>query len=161
MAPFHLVRTCPAPPGTVWDVLTDFASYGAWIPFTTMRVDPGEPRVGWGFAGLSGLGPLRFSDSMVLTRWEPPGSGEPAGRFAVLKTGRVLDGWAEVEVGPAGGGSSVTWTEEIALRPAALGRLVRAATDRVSRPMFGKALDGMLDEAVARAVGDDARQEPS
>ena len=68
----HLPRT---PPTSVWEVLTDFAAYGAWIPLTTMRVDPGEPRVGWGFAGLSGLGPLRFSDSMVLTRWEPPTAG--------------------------------------------------------------------------------------
>lgn len=161
MAAFDLVRTCPAPPATVWEVLTDFAAYGAWIPLTTMRVDPGEPRVGWGFAGLSGLGPLRFSDSMVLTRWEPPTAEEAAGHFAVLKTGRVLDGWAEVEVGPAPGGSAVTWTEEITLRPAALGRLARSAADRVSRSMFAKALDGMLGEAVTRAAAADARREPS
>jgi hypothetical protein len=98
---------------------------------------------------------------MVLTRWEPPSAEEAAGRFAVLKTGRVLDGWAEVEVGPAPGGSAVTWTEEITLRPAALGRLARSAADRVSRPMFAKALDGMLGEAVARAAATDARREPS
>jgi uncharacterized protein YndB with AHSA1/START domain len=151
MAPFTLIRTCPAHPTTVWGVLTDFAAYESWIPLTTMRVDDGPPRVGWGFAGLSGIGPLRFSDSMVLTRWEPPtGDDEGGGGFAVLKTGRVLSGWADVRVTAAPVGSTVTWAEEITLRPRLLGRLARAATDRVSGPMFARALDAMLDEAVAR-----------
>jgi hypothetical protein len=151
MAPFTLLRTCPARPTTVWGVLTDFAAYGSWIPLTTMRVDDGEPRVGWGFAGLSGLGPLRLSDSMVLTRWEPPTvDGDQQGSFAVLKTGRVLGGWADVRVTAAAVGSTVTWTEDITLRPRPLGRLARAATDRVSGPMFARALDAMLAEAVAR-----------
>ena len=55
----------------------------------------------------------------------------------------------------------MTWTEEITLRPAALGRLARSAADRVSRSMFAKALDGMLGEAVVRAAAADARREPS
>lgn len=154
MAPFTLVRTSPARPTTVWGVLTDFAAYGSWIPLTTMRVDDGAPRVGWGFAGLSGVGPLRLSDSMVITRWEPP-AGDRADQavFSVLKTGRVLSGWAEVRVTGAQVGSTVTWTEDLTLRPRPLGRLTRAATDRVSGPMFARALDAMLDEAVAREGG--------
>ena len=39
MTAFQLVRTCPAGPTTVWDVLTDFAGHERWIPLTTMRVD--------------------------------------------------------------------------------------------------------------------------
>ncbi|HEY7718319.1 MAG TPA: SRPBCC family protein [Pedococcus sp.] len=161
MAPFTHVRTCPAHPTTVWDVLTDFAAYGSWIPLTTMRVDDGAPRVGWGFAGLSGVGPLRFADTMLLTRWEPPGAagsddGDAAGRdgthgrFAVIKTGRLLGGWADVTVEPAPEGSAVRWTEELTLRPAPVGRLARPVTDRVGAPMFARALDAMLAEAVAR-----------
>jgi hypothetical protein len=150
MTAFHLDRTSPASAATVWEVLTDFAGYGAWIPFTTMRVDPGPPRVAWGFAGLSGLGPARFSDSMILTRWEPPEQGR--GRFSLVKTGRVLDGWADVRVEPARGGSVVTWSEEIALRPRPLRGLAQPLVDRASGPMFARALDAMLDEAVRRST---------
>jgi hypothetical protein len=150
MAAFQLVRPCAAPPSTVWSVLTDFGAYGAWIPLTTMRVDAGEPRVGWGWAGLSGLGPMRFSDSMILTRWQPPASQE-GGRFSMVKTGRVLAGWADVRVAPAPGGSTVTWAEEIALRPRPLRAVARPVVERVSTAMFARALDAMLGEAVRRS----------
>jgi hypothetical protein len=117
-----------------------------------MRVDGGTPRVGWGFAGLSGIGPLHFSDSMILTRWDPPADERGAGRFSVVKTGRVLDGWADVRVDPAPAGTAVRWVEEITARPAVLGRLARPVTDRVSGLMFARALDGMLGEAGRRSA---------
>ena len=75
MPTVHLVRHTPAPPSAVWAVLTDFGAHGRWMPLTTMRLDPGSPRLGWSFAGLTGVGPLRFSDPMVVTGWSPP-SGE-------------------------------------------------------------------------------------
>jgi uncharacterized protein YndB with AHSA1/START domain len=162
MTAFSLHRTSPARPSQVWDVLTDFAGHEQWIPLTTMRVDPGEPRVGWGWAGVSGLGPLGFADAMVLTRWEPPAEtgdepGEPGdepgrGRFSMLKVGRVLDGWADVHLEPAaGGGTAVTWSEDISLRPRALRRLTQPLVDRAARAMFASALDAMLGEAARRA----------
>lgn len=168
MTVFSLHRTSPASPAQVWDVLTDFVGHERWIPMTTMRVDPGEPRVGWGWAGVSGIGPLGFADAMVLTRWEPPSeaveaAGEDApeaageeqgrGRFSMLKVGRVLDGWADVRVEPApGGGASVTWTEDISLRPRPVRRLSQRLVDRAARAMFASALDAMLDEAARRAA---------
>ena len=156
MTAFSLHRTSPASPSQVWDVLTDFAGHEKWIPMTTMRVDPGEPRVGWGWAGVSGLGPLGFADAMVLTRWEPPaGDGEQqgSGRFSMVKVGRVLDGWADVRVEPApGGGTAVTWAEDISLRPRPVRRLSQPLVDRAARAMFGSALDAMLREAARRAA---------
>ena len=164
MTVFSLHRTSPASPAQVWDVLTDFVGHERWIPMTTMRVDPGEPRVGWGWAGVSGIGPLGFADAMVLTRWEPPseavaGAGahaageHGAGRFSMLKVGRVLDGWADVRVEPApGGGASVTWTEDISLRPRPVRRLSQPLVARAARAMFASALDAMLDEAARRAA---------
>ena len=152
MTAFTLHRTCPAGPVEVWDVLTDFAGHQRWIPMTTMRVDPGEPRVGWGWAGISGIGPLGFADVMVLTRWEPPAE-QGRGRFSMLKVGRVLDGWADVRVEPApGGGATVTWAEDISLRPRPVRRLSQPLVDRAARAMFGSALDAMLREAARRAA---------
>lgn len=149
MPALHLVRETTAPPSVVWGVLTDFTAYGRWMPLTRMRVDAGEPRVGWGFAGVSGLGPVSFSDSMVLTRWDPPGQGTPA-TFRVVKTGRLLGGWVDVTVTPTSAGSRVDWREEFSVRPIALldgTRPVRA----VGRALYARALDAMLAHAEAIA----------
>ena len=51
MADFHLTRLSAAPPATVWDVVTDFAAYGDWMPATRMRVDAGGSPAGLGFRG--------------------------------------------------------------------------------------------------------------
>ena len=109
MGLLHLTRETAAEPAAVWAVLTDFAGYGRWMPLTRMRVDAGPPRLGWGFAGVSGWGPLAFSDSMLVSAWEPPIEGIP-GRFRVVKTGRLLGGWAEVSLPPtADGCPRVDW----------------------------------------------------
>ena len=127
MADFHLTRHCAAPPAAVWDVVTDFAAYGDWMPLTRMRVDAGGPRPGWGFAGVSGLGPFGFSDSMLVTAWEPP-DAEGAGRFRIVKTGRLLGGWAEISVEPDGRRARV-WT---GMRTSSCGRCRSSASSRRS-----------------------------
>src|SRR5207342_1683409 len=97
MPALHLVRETTAPPTVVWSVLADFAAYGSWMPLTRMRLDEGDPHPGWGFAGVSGVGPLSIKDSMLVTEWAPPEHGQAA-RFRVLKTGRLLGGWAQAQV---------------------------------------------------------------
>lgn len=150
MGAFTIERVSSASPEAVWRVVTDWAGYAEWMPLTRMRVDPGPTRVGLGFAGLSGLGPLRFADSMIVTDWSPPGA-TGVGRFRVRKTGRLLDGWADVRVQPgaAGAGSLLVWTEEISLRPALLGRALAGLADRVNDVMFGRAVDAMVARAEA------------
>jgi uncharacterized protein YndB with AHSA1/START domain len=159
MTVLHLTRHTSANPAAVWDVVADFAGYGDWMPLTRMRTDDGPPRVGWGFAGLSGPGPLAFSDSMLVTRWDPPtpdGPGAPA-VFRIVKTGRLLGGWAEVTITPeprggtaaAGVGSRLDWVEDVVVRPLPFKRLFAPLLDRVSAWLYGRAVDAML----ARAAG--------
>ena len=161
MAALHLVRETTASPRAVWGVLTDFTGYGRWMPLTRMRVDPGEARVGWGFAGVSGIGPLGFSDSMVVTRWEPPTEsgdsrpdaevdGNPAASFRVVKTGRLLGGWADVSLTATASGTRVDWREEFSVRPISFlddTAPVRAA----GRALYARALDAMIAAAEADA----------
>jgi carbon monoxide dehydrogenase subunit G len=147
MATINLTRTSPAATTAVWAVLTDFAAYGRWMPATTMRLDPGSPRPGWGFAGLSGVGPLRLADSMIVTRWEPPVHDGDDARFSVRKTGWVLAGWADVRLSAVDGGTEVRWDEDLELRPAPVGMLARPVVRRLSARMFAGALDSMLEEA--------------
>ncbi|HEU4997430.1 MAG TPA: SRPBCC family protein [Lapillicoccus sp.] len=151
MAPVDVRRTVPTPLGAVWDTLTDFGAYGDWIPLTSMRTDPPPVRLGWGFGGFTGFGPVGFLDSMLVVKWEPPADG--AARFAVRKTGRVLAGWADVRLTATdAGGTEVLWREEIVPRPEPLGRLAAPATDRVTTRLFAAALDRMLEAAATRTT---------
>lgn len=152
MAHFHLTRLCAAPPATVWDVVTDFAAYGDWMPLTRMRVDAGEPRLGWAFAGVSGLGRVGFSDSMLVSAWTPPGA-DGRGSFRVVKTGRLLGGWAEVRVEPEGAGTRLDWYEDVVVRPLPFKRLFAPLLSRASDWLYGRAVDAMLARAVQRAQG--------
>ena len=166
MATLHLTRETSATPAQVWDVVAAFDGYGAWMPMTRMVTDDGPPRVGWGFSGIKGLGRLAFSDSMLVTLWDPPArSGadpaapapagdEPAtaaaGVFRVVKTGRLLGGWAEVTVSPqADGGSRLDWVEDVVVRPLPFKRLFEPLLDRASAWLYGRAVDAMLARAVS------------
>ena len=160
MPAIEVRRTVATPLAAVWETLTDYGSYGRWIPLTRMRVDTGPVRLGWGFGGFTGLGPVGFLDSMLVVRWEPPSDG--GARFAVRKTGRVLAGWADVRLARTGGpsgtdgtdgpsGTDVVWREEIVPRPEPLGRLLAPVTDGLTARLFARTLDAMLDAAAVRA----------
>lgn len=150
MPAIEVRRTVATPLPAVWATLTDYGAYGRWIPLTRMRVDPGPVRLGWGFGGFTGLGPVGFLDSMLVVRWEPP--SDDGARFAVRKTGRVLAGWADVRLaGTGAGGTDVVWREEIVPRPEPLGRLLAPVTDGLTARLFARTLDAMLDAAAERA----------
>lgn len=155
MGTFTIERTVAAPPSRVWEVVTDWAGYPRWIPLTTMRLDPGPTRVGWSFAGLTGIGRLRFSDAMRITGWAPP-DATGSGTFRLIKVGRLLAGWAEVRVQPLAGGeqTALLWRENIVVRPLVLGRLLAPLADRFNRLLFARVVDAMAAEAV-RASGRD------
>ncbi|MFC3588153.1 hypothetical protein ACFOSC_30610 [Streptantibioticus rubrisoli] len=60
------------------------------------------------------------------------------------KQGPLITGWAEIEVSPCRGGSSILWREEIELRrvPRWFAPLSRA----VGRLVFGRVVTGLLAE---------------
>lgn len=155
MGTFAIERIVEARPQQVWEIVTDWAGYARWMPLTRMRLDPGATHVGWCFAGITGVGPLRFSDVMRITQWDPPaepGRGGLPGRavFRLVKVGRLLAGWAEVSVLPIAGGEQthLRWRESIVVRPIFVGRLLTPLTDRVNEALFTKVVDQMAAEAV-------------
>ncbi|MEO8518779.1 MAG: SRPBCC family protein [Dermatophilaceae bacterium] len=149
MGTFRVERSAAVPPQRVWEVITDWESHARWIPLTTMRLDPGPPRVGWSFAGLTGVGRLRFADVMRITEWSPPAGAGP-GKFRLVKVGHLLAGWAEVSVLPLEGGrhTRLLWRENIVIRPVAVGRLLGPLTDRLNKALFSRVVDAMVAEAV-------------
>jgi len=155
MGTIALERIVAVPPRQVWDVITDWAGYARWMPLTTMRLDHGPTHIGWSFAGLTGVGRMRFSDVMRVTDWAPP-SEAGSGAFRLVKIGHLLAGWAEVSVLPVAGGEQthLFWRENIVIRPILLGRLLAPLTDRFNKALFARVIDEMVAEAV-RGPGND------
>ena len=107
--------TVAAEPAATWRAATDWPRQHEWIWAT--RVSGGHG-TGAEVTGRTGIGPIGFTDRMVITEWDPP-------RRCVLKhTGRVVRGMGIFEVVPRGPGSQFRWTEDLQLPvPSAVGRL--------------------------------------
>ncbi|GGQ71898.1 MULTISPECIES: SRPBCC family protein [Streptomyces] len=143
MALFQLERTVQLSPDDAWRRLTDWPAHGDVVPLTRVTVLTRPPtREGTVFVARTGLGPLGFDDRMEVTGWQPPSDGGP-GRCRLDKRGRVVLGWAEIEVRPEPGGRTrVVWREDVRVRflPSLFDPLLAAS----ARSMFGRAADGLL-----------------
>ena len=116
----------------VFEVLTDWPRHREWMPFT--RAEGGQG-VGAVLTGWTGLGPLGFADTMVVTEWVP------GRRVAVRHTGRLVrgDAWFGMEPAPSGG-SRITWVEHLEVPLGALGRVGWAVVGPVFRRFMGVGL---------------------
>jgi carbon monoxide dehydrogenase subunit G len=104
-----------ADPERVWRAATDWSRQREWIWGT--RVTGGH-EVGAEVTGWTGIGPVGFTDTMVITEWDPPH------RCVVQHTGRVVRGAGVFEVVGAGPHCEFRWTEDLDLPlPAALAAL--------------------------------------
>jgi Polyketide cyclase / dehydrase and lipid transport len=140
------VRQVGADPGRVWSLVTDWPAHGRWIPLTTVTIDRDSPvtkGVGTRFTGRTALGPVGFDDPMTVTEWQPPVDGS-AGRCRVVKRGRWLTGWAEIEVQPVSDGSRLIWVEDV--RPRWTPRLADRVVSRVGRLLFDRTLRQLARE---------------
>jgi carbon monoxide dehydrogenase subunit G len=106
--PLEITAATPvrAEPARVWQVATDWSRQGEWIPGTRMRggTGPGAAVEAW-----TGVGRIGFTDSMIITEWDPPR------RCVVRHTGRVVRGSGVFEVLPRGQLSEFRWTELVEL----------------------------------------------
>ena len=134
--------TVAADPRAVWDLAVDWAAQQRWIWATTTS---GGHGLGAVVTGRTGIGRASFTDTMVITEWDPPR------RCTVRHTGRVVRGEGVFEVLPRENGAEFRWTERIAppevlvaLVPAALRpaftRLAYAAIAGVARAGLGYSL---------------------
>ena len=103
----------PVPQERVWRAVVDWPGQGEWMLATRVHGGHGP---GARVVARTGLGPAGFTDTMVITAWEPPR------RCVVRHTGRVVRGDGVFEVVPAGAGSEFVWTERLDLPLGAAGR---------------------------------------
>lgn len=117
-----------APPVEVFRGFTDWPAQGEWMLGTAVHTVGGPADgIGGELAAWSGVGPLGFWDTMVITEWED------LHRVVVRHTGRVVRGDGIMEVAPRLDGGSVFWWGELLELP--LGGLGRAGWPLV-RPAF-------------------------
>lgn len=129
-----------APARDVWAYVTDWGRHSEWIPLSRTEAVGGEAHaVGGKLRAWSGVGPIGFWDPMTVTRWEEQPDG--SGFFAVVHTGRLVKGDAEVTVtGEGNDESSLRWVEHFQLgRAGSLGWRIG-----------GRLLDWALERALAR-----------
>lgn len=143
MVIFRVERTAPLPLAEAWHRLTEWPRHGAAVPLTRVTVlTPPPTAEGTVFVARTGVGPLSFADPMEVTVWRPPRDGEP-GFCRLEKRGRVVRGWAELEVRPGPGGRArVSWREEIGIR--FLPSLFDGVLHGAARRMFGRAVNRLL-----------------
>lgn len=127
------------PAAEAWAYVTDWDRHHEWVPLSRAEGVGGEGRaVGGKLRAWSGVGPIGIWDTMTITRWDerPDGSGH----FAVVHTGRLVRGDAEVEVvaeGPSR--ATVRWAEDLRL-------------PRITRPIAG-ALLGLALKRLEEKLG--------
>jgi hypothetical protein len=138
VALIEIVREVRLAPAEAWDRVTAWQRHGEFVPLTTITLTAG------GFDAFTGIGPIGFHDPMEVVLWRPPS-------FCRLeKRGRLVTGWAELEVEPhdaalSPSGSRVTWREDIHVRgmPGFMDGVTRAS----SRALFSRVVDGLLATA--------------
>jgi carbon monoxide dehydrogenase subunit G len=105
-----------ATPEQVWRAVVDWPRQHEWIWATRVR---GGHGIGAEVTGWTGIGPVGFTDPMVITEWDPPR------RCTVRHTGRIVRGTGVFEVAARGSQSEFRWAEHLQLpMPPAIGRPV-------------------------------------
>ncbi|MEU7554719.1 SRPBCC family protein [Streptomyces sp. NPDC044571] len=143
MPAVRIVHRTHLTPAEAWLRLTDWERHGAQVPLTRTVIETASPtHVGTRFTARTGVGRITFEDPMEVVVWQPPAAGS-AGRVRLVKHGRVVLGWAEIEVRPLpSGGSEVQWREEVRVR--GLGRTFDPVLAAAARLLFGRALARLL-----------------
>jgi hypothetical protein len=117
----------PLDPQAAWDVVMDWERQSRWMLLTRVWGTENDGQgVGGGVAARTSVGPLGFTDDMVITHWDPPRE------CTVKHLGTIVRGTGTFTVRPAPGGSTFTWSEDV-IPP--LGRLGSAGWP-VVRPAF-------------------------
>jgi len=137
--------TVDAPAARVWQALTAWDRQSEWVIATrTYATDLVGQGVGGGLESFTGVGPLRFKDTMVITEWRPPTI------CRVRHTGRVIRGTGAFEVESAGErGAVVTWSESLVMPFGRFGAVCWPVLQPIASRLLRRSLKSFADWAPA------------
>lgn len=127
MRPLQVTVPVRVPAERAWQALTDWDHQGEWMLATRVRsVGPQRRGAGDRLEAFTGVGPLGFVDTMVVTEWVE------GTEVTVEHTGRVVRGWGTFRVEPVRDDRSVVvWIESLTIPGGRLGELAW----QLGRPM--------------------------
>lgn len=124
-----------APAELVWNRLTDWPSQSEWMLGT--KVSGTGAGVDGEISAFTGIGPIGFLDTMIITRWKPPY------RCDVLHTGKVVKGTGSFIVEKINKNmSKFIWVEYLNLPLGFVGRI----GFKIVRPLFVLGVQKSLDK---------------
>lgn len=129
MTALQVVVPVDAPARDVFDALTDWDAQSEWMMGTTVRsIGPQRRAPGDQLEAFTGVGPVGFLDTMVVTDWNE------GVEVTVDHTGRVVRGSGTFRVEPDGPDrSAVVWIENLAIPGGAVGSALWRLTRPISR----------------------------
>ncbi|WP_433181359.1 SRPBCC family protein [Actinoallomurus sp. CA-150999] len=128
----HASADVAAPAERVWEVLVDWPRHAEWVPFTRAEGGAGD---GASLEAWTGIGPVGFLDTMVISEWRPPH------RVRVLHTGTLVRGEGRFDLlDLPEGRCRVTWAELIHLPFGPVGRVGWFAVGPLARLMLRTSL---------------------
>ncbi len=105
------VRTChaeasvdlPLDPQTAWDIVVDWDRQSRWMLLTRVWATENDGvGIGGGVVAKTSVGPVGFTDDMVITHWDPPRE------CTVKHLGTIVRGTGTFAVRPAAGTDTPT-----------------------------------------------------
>jgi uncharacterized protein YndB with AHSA1/START domain len=147
MASFTFVREVNAPPGVVFDVLTDHRGYAEITPMRGSELErEGEP-------APDGVGAIRVLRAVGPPLREEVIAFERPSRFSykLISGAPVRDHVGTVQLAPGGGGTRVTY----AVKTTPTVPLAGFAVVAVAKQAVRQLLDGIVAESERRAVAAD------
>lgn len=138
-----LCTEIPATPEAVWAAIEDVRTHTRWMADARRITVLGEKRQGVGteFECLTMVGPLRMTDRMRVTEWEP------ARAMAIEHRGAVT-GWGRFRLHPAAQGTRFCWREDVSFPWWLGGRLGELAGKRVLTRVWRKNLERLRTHVV-------------
>ncbi len=121
----------------VFAAVVQWSGQDRWIPLTTVRAGR-HAGIGLGgeIAAYTGIGPIGFLDTMVITRWDVPH------RVDVLHTGNVVKGIGIMTVRPLGSDRArFYWAEDLEVPLGVLGQVGW----QIVKPAFGIGMKAALN----------------
>lgn len=129
MSELQVTVPVAAPAEQVWLALTDWESQGEWMLGTDVREVGAQRRAaGDRLEAFTGVGPVGFLDTMVVSEWVD------GVEVTVTHTGRVVRGSGTFRVEPDGPTRSVViWIENLSIPGGAVGQFLWRMTRPISK----------------------------